>query len=79
VCKTKIERLKEKIELEKEAQTKNDLAVETAGDIANAAKSREADLKADQKVARENKDKAEGEIKELRVNALNPLSYFRTH
>jgi hypothetical protein len=71
--------LKEKIELEKEAQTKNDLAVETAGDIANAAKSREADLKADQKVARENKDKAEGEIKELRVNALNPLSYFRTH
>ena len=65
--------------MEKEAQTKNDLAVETAGDIANAAKSRETDLKADQKVARENKDKAEGEIKELRVNALNPLSYFRTH
>lgn len=71
--------MKEKIELEKEAQTKNDLAVESAGDIANAAKSREANLKADQKVARENKDKAEGEIKELRVNALNPLSYFRTH
>jgi hypothetical protein len=79
LCKTKIEKLKEKIELETEARAKKDLAVETAGDVANAAESRSGKLKADQKDAKENKDSAEAEINELRVSPLNPLSYISKH